>query len=79
MNVQEIAARYRAAEQGDAARCGYVLIYGSRAFGWKRALDSPETVMPGALAVGMDGRVYEAEGGNDYGGARRWTPAVDHA
>lgn len=72
MNVQELAARYRAAEQGDESTCGYVLIYAGRAFGWKRELSAPETVCPGVLAVNAAGQVFEAQDGNDYDGALRW-------
>lgn len=79
MNIQAVAANYRAAEQGDEAACGYVLIYAGRAFGWKRALSAPETVCPGVVAVDVDGRVFEAKDGNDYDGARRWVEAVTSA
>lgn len=75
MNVQALAGRYRETTQGDEAHCGYVLIYAGRVFGWKRALDAPATVCPGAVAVDMAGRMFEAEGGNDYDGAVRWSPA----
>ncbi|MFA5976532.1 MAG: antirestriction protein ArdR [Elusimicrobiota bacterium] len=78
MNNQAIAARYRDAEQGDIAACGYVLIYAGRAIGWKRELITPETVCPGVLAVDLAGQVFEAQGGNDYDGASRWV-AAQHA
>lgn len=72
MNIQTLAARYRAAAQGDQLTQGYVLVYANHTFGWKRALDAPETVCPGALAVDPVGLVFEAQGGNDYDGAARW-------
>ncbi len=72
MDIQEVAAQYRASEQGDVATCGYVLIYLGRVSGWKRELTRPETVCPGSLAVDADGQIFEAQGGNDYDGALRW-------
>jgi hypothetical protein len=80
MNIQGIAAEYRAASQGDESTGGYVLVYLGRAFGWKRALAAPETVCPGVLAVDGAGQVFEAQGGNDYDGALRWVAvAAQHA
>ena len=76
MSIQEIAAKYRAATQGDESTKGYVLIYLGRAFGWKLALDAPETVCPGVRAVDVAGQVFEAQGGSDYDGALRWA-AID--
>lgn len=72
MNSQEIAAQYRARTRDDEATGGYVLIYLGRAVGWTCELTRPETVCPGALAVDVDGQVFEAQGGNDYDGALRW-------
>lgn len=77
MNTQDLAAQYRASNKGDESTEGYVLIYLGRAFGWKRALTEPGTVCPGVLAVDVAGQVFEAQGGNDYDGALRWTVAQD--
>ncbi len=80
MNIQGIADQYRAASLGDEATDGYVLVYLGRAFGWKRALAAPGTVCPGVLAVDVAGQVFEAQGGNDYDGALRWSAvATQHA
>ena len=53
---------------------GYVMLFKGEAVGWKRNLDRPEGFEPGALAVDENGHVWEATGGNPYGGAERWSP-----
>jgi len=75
VNIPDLAAQYRASNQGDESTEGYVLIYLGHAFGWKRALTEPGTVGPGVLAIDVSGQVFEAQGGNDYDGALRWTVA----
>lgn len=76
VKVRVIASRYRASNRGDEAVMGFVLVYLGRAFGWKRYLDRPESVCPGVFAVDRDGVVYEATGGDDERGARRWVEAA---
>jgi len=41
-------------------------------YGWKDSLRDPNHERPNAIAVDENGRVFRAEGGNDYDGAERW-------
>ena len=45
----------------------------AQAYGWKNALRDPGHERPGALAVDVDGHVWEAVGGDDYHGAKSWS------
>lgn len=51
---------------------GVVLVWDGQAYGWKNELRDPQHERPGALAVGSDGRVWLAYGGNDQDGAKSW-------
>lgn len=51
---------------------GVVLVYEGRVYGWKNELRDPHQDCPGALAVDVRGRIWQAIGGNDYDGAREW-------
>lgn len=55
---------------------GVVLIFRGHVYGWKDCLRDARHERPGALAVGGDGRVHEARGGNDRDGAQRWSELV---
>ncbi|MGC6031423.1 antirestriction protein ArdR [Enterobacter kobei] len=67
-NIIELAERWR----NDNQECegGVVLIENDLAYGWKSTLREPEKERPGALAVDSDGHIFEAQGGNDYDGAK---------
>ncbi|RME81258.1 MAG: hypothetical protein D6775_14050 [Caldilineae bacterium] len=69
----------RAIEQARARRAnstgyeyGFVVVFEGEVSGWMNWLRSPEHWMPGALAIDAEGRVWEARGGDEYHGARRW-------
>lgn len=51
---------------------GVVLIWNGAAYGWKNCLRDAGHERPGALAVDAEGHVFEAQGGNDYDGAKCW-------
>lgn len=68
----EAAQAYRANQHTPPG--GVVLLWGGIAYGWKNALRDPGDERPGALAVDVDGHVFEAQGGNDYHGAQIWAP-----
>lgn len=71
---QEIAAAWRAGQDDAIRTSGVVLIWNERVTGWKDKLRDPRHDVPGVLAVDVDGRVFVAEGGDDYDGAERWVP-----
>lgn len=56
---------------------GYVIIFGDSVPGWKRDLDRPEGWEPGCVAVGVNGDLHLATGGNSYDGATAWEQVVD--
>ena len=62
MQPLEVAQAYRAEHQTPPG--GVVLLWGGTAYGHER---------PGALAVDVDGHVWEAVGGDDYHGAKSWS------
>lgn len=70
-----LAAEYRAACPSESARSfsGFVLINSSGVvYGWKNELRDPQDECPGSFAVGFNGFVYVADGGNDRDGAEAW-------
>lgn len=70
MQPLEVAQAYRAEHQTPPG--GVVLLWGGTAYGWKNALRDPGHERPGALAVDVDGHVFQAQGGDDYHGAKVW-------
>ncbi|EEX9260459.1 antirestriction protein ArdR [Escherichia coli] len=71
MNMQtKIADRWRSENPGHDA--GVVLIWEGKAYGWKNCLRDAGHERPGALAVDMNGHVFEAQGGDEYNGAKCW-------
>lgn len=52
-------------------------LYGLPSHGWKSTLREPEAECPGALAVDIDGHIFEALGGNDYDGTKCWVAVVN--
>lgn len=72
--LHALAKRYRTDGREYERHGGYVLIEDRAAYGWKKFLDQPEREKPGALAVDEGGNVWQAVGGDDYNGARRWVP-----
>lgn len=72
---QELARTWRERQGSDCERSlGYVVIFNGSVAGWKRELDNPQGWEPGCLAVGPEGEVFQAVGGNDYDGAEDWRP-----
>lgn len=69
------AAAYRKAWPGHDY--GVVLIWEDKAYGWKNCLRDPQHERPGVIAIGDDGNVFIAEGGNDEDGAKCWVVAVN--
>jgi len=71
--ARRIAAEYRQAEPEHAHGWWMWLPGASEPCGWT-AWDEPipSHYVPGVLAVGEDGRVLEAVGGDDWHGARKW-------
>ena len=48
---------------------GIVFIWEGEAYAWRDKIRDASTEKPGVIAVDTQGRVYEAQGGNDYDGA----------
>ncbi|WP_226066766.1 antirestriction protein ArdR [Dickeya zeae] len=71
----KIAERWRKVNKEYEA--GVVLIWGSKAYGWKDQLRDPHQERPGAIAVDAAGQVFEAQGGDDYNGAKCWIRMKD--
>src|SRR4051812_10580414 len=58
---------------------GFVVVCVRDAVGWIRQLSRADCWMPGSFAVGLEGQIYIADGGDSYNGAERWvayTPAL---
>lgn len=73
--IQAIARRYRRMEAMPEINAGgVVLIYRGQAYGWRDCVRDPHQDCPGALAVDLGGQVWQAQGGDDYHGARAWVP-----
>lgn len=51
---------------------GYVRIFDGKAYGWCADMGEANTERPTALLVGLDNSVFEAVGGNDKTGAKKW-------
>ncbi|WP_447885360.1 antirestriction protein ArdR [Serratia fonticola] len=73
-DIIAIAARWRDANPEHVA--GVVLVWQGEVYGWKNCLRDASHERPGALAVDVQGHIFEAQGGNDYDGAKCWVAAV---
>ncbi|HDL1114034.1 MULTISPECIES: hypothetical protein [Pasteurellaceae] len=51
---------------------GYIRIFQGKAYGWCAEKGEAKTERPTALIVSLSGEVFEATGGNDINGAKRW-------
>ena len=51
---------------------GVVLIWCNEVYGWKNSLRDAKCERPGAIAVDATGNIFEAQGGDDYNGAKHW-------
>ncbi|MCX8963113.1 antirestriction protein ArdR [Erwinia psidii] len=67
---RQLAAAWR--DHNPEHVAGIVMIQNGQAYGWKNSLRDPHHESPGAIAVDSDGNVFEAQGGNDYEGAKAW-------
>lgn len=65
----EIAHKFR--EEYDKPT-GVVLIWEGSAYGWKDKLRDAGHERPGAIAVDPDAHLYQAQGGDEYNGAKHW-------
>ncbi|PTY03672.1 hypothetical protein DB347_20785 [Opitutaceae bacterium EW11] len=66
------AAKQYRAEEPDLAGSGFVVVFDGQVCGWTRDLATPSARRPGCYAVGTDGTVHRAEGGDQQSGARQW-------
>nr|AGH89375.1 hypothetical protein [uncultured bacterium] len=73
--IRNIAASWRLANQENPG--GVVLVWQGAVYGWKDELRDAKDEQPGAFAVDASGKVFIAEGGDDYNGAERWVAAPD--
>lgn len=75
--IPEIADNWRANRPFEyEGGQGYVIIFGDSVPGWKRDLDQPEGWEPGCVAVGVNGDLHLATGGNSCDGATAWEQVV---
>ena len=72
MHYADIAAKWRSKQPENRAKTGVVLIWDGEVYGWKNCLRDAIHERPNAVAVDEQGRVFRAEGGNDYDGAKCW-------
>ncbi|HHW7520749.1 hypothetical protein [Mannheimia haemolytica] len=54
--------------------CGYVRIFQGEAYGWCAEKGEANTECPGALLVSITGKIFEAIGGDNMKGAKKWRP-----
>ena len=54
------------------AGTGFVVVCNDQSCGWINVIRNPECWAPGCIAVGTNGDLWQAMGGNDYDGAARW-------
>lgn len=66
------AGDWLAMQPKERANSGVVLLWNGRVYGWKDSLRDAGHERPGALAVDIEGRIYEAQGGSDEAGAAAW-------
>ncbi|WP_226020558.1 antirestriction protein ArdR [Serratia symbiotica] len=69
-DIIAIAARWRDANPEHVA--GVVLVWQGEVYGWKNCLRDASHERPGALAIDVQGHIFEAQGGNDYDGTKCW-------
>lgn len=72
MDLLKIASDWRQENPTLNRPGGVVLIWDGKPYGWKDALRDAQAERPGAIAVDEDGRIFVAEGGDDYNGAKGW-------
>lgn len=65
----ELAREYR---EKNRKPTGVVLVWSGSVYGWKDKLRDARHERPGAIAVDPDGHVYQAQGGDEYNGAKHW-------
>lgn len=68
--LRATATKWRAGNQEHAG--GVVLVWRGEVYGWKNELRDPASERPGAYAVDKAGLVFQAQGGDDYNGAKAW-------
>lgn len=51
---------------------GYIRIFRGEAYGWCADKGVASTERPQAILVGIDGQIFQAVGGNDQIGAKKW-------
>lgn len=73
-SIIELARKWRIDNQ--VYEGGVVLIANDQVYGWKSTLREPENECPGSLAVDIEGHIFEAQGGDDYDGAKCWVAMV---
>lgn len=71
--ARAVADAWRATQPPPRIDGGHVRVWDGEVYGWAAdALAEAGTERPGALAVAVDGAVYEAVGGNYSIGAAEW-------
>jgi hypothetical protein len=75
MKLIEKANQYRA--NNGQITDGFVVCFDGKVSGWTSGLKTPESWTPGCIAVGVDGKCYEAIGGDGYNGATSWKLCAD--
>lgn len=71
----DIAQAYRRRYKDTHPRmlnCGYVRIFQGEAYGWCAEKVEAKTECPGALLVSLTGEIFEAVGGDNQKGAKKW-------
>jgi len=51
---------------------GWAIICGNNVCSWIRELGAPHRWVAGVFAINSVGELWQAQGGNDYDGAREW-------
>lgn len=70
--VRMLAANWRKSQPMNRKTKGVVLVFDGRVYGWKDRIRDPDHEIPGAFAVDVDGRVWQAIGGDNVAGATSW-------
>ena len=72
-NLVELASCYRDnSTKQHIKHTGVVLIFNNQVYGWKNSLRDAHCEQPGSIAVDLNDNCYEAQGGDDYNGAKAW-------
>jgi hypothetical protein len=74
-DAREIAQEWRETQPENRATTGVALVFEGRVYGWKNELRDPHHERPGACAVDVEGRVWEAKWGDDQDGSWCWVEA----